>query len=258
MFMHNFMKSSVLFYTRFLLFGSFAFLWVPLVASAAGKPVLELKFEAEGAGHVLSAVGEGVDGRGHALDNRQADMMGGNKQRPGKGGAAFVKGGSKLLSGASSLTICGWYRSVDGEIPANYARLLDSSRVNLFFDSINGQGLSFSVENKSFLSPDAAFRKPGRWIFFAVTFEGTQKEDNIVFYAGSLDEPVRKIASFTTDINRVREVNEQLPLVVGNVAAGDRPFKGLIDDVFIWADKGGNSAVLGLPELENIRRLSLP
>lgn len=222
--------------------------------SASGKPMLELTFEDAADTSSRRPAGEGVSGRGHAFDNTASPKMGGTSQAPGTGEKVLVRGGSAKLSNARSFTIQGWYKSDAGQIPSNYARLLASARVSLFFDSPEGKGLSLSVNRGSALCPDAAFRHPDRWVYFAVTYDGTQKTDNVLFYAGSEADPVRLVGKVSIEAGPVGSGSSEQPLVVGNVEAGDRPFDGLIGNIRIWADTSGTSAVLGADALEQLRK----
>ncbi|WP_043583216.1 LamG-like jellyroll fold domain-containing protein [Geminisphaera colitermitum] len=225
-----------------------------LTPSASDKRVLELTFEDEVSTPLRTPEGGGVAGRGHAFDNTASSKMGGNSQAPGSGGKVGVAGGSARLANARSFTVQGWYKSDAGQIPSNYARLLAAARINVFFDSAQGKGLSLSVNRGSALCPDAAFRQSARWVFFAITYDGTQKTDNVLFYAGSENEPVRLVGKAGIDAGPVGPGGAEQPIVIGNVDAGDRPFDGLIDNIRLWADTSGTSAILDLAALEQLRK----
>lgn len=238
----------------------------------AGNVALELTFDGEprfglallrpegSAAELLTRPGAGVgaQSRARAFDNIAAsDGMGGNNERSGKGGRALVSEGSELLKEARSFTIQGWYRSAPGMRPSNYARLFSTARVSLLFDNAEGRGLALSVNRGSVLSNDAAFQHSDRWVFFAVTYDGTGGADNVSFYAGGQKEPVRLVARASLSAGPVGAQNSRAPLVVGNTPDGDRPFAGLIDNVRLWTDRAGGGAVLSTAELEQVRQIDL-
>ena len=237
---------------------------------AAAKLALELTFEdaarpglsllgADGApADLLSSPGGGVGRQTRAFNNLNASSgMGGNNQNPGMGGQAKLAQGSELLKDASSFTIQGWYRSARGLQPGNYARLLTASRLSLHFDNNEGRGLALSLNRDSLLCNDAAFRHADRWIFFAVTYDGTSSADNIAFYAGGQNEPVRLVSRLSLAAGPVGSQNPRADLVVGNTPDGARPFAGLIDNLRIWVDRGATGGVLDLAALEQVRRLDV-
>jgi hypothetical protein len=202
--------------------------------------------------------GVGANAQARAFDNVAASAgMGGNSQRPGAGGRAQLGQGGELLKEARSFTVQGWYRSAPGSNPSNYARLFSSARVSLLFDSKEGRGLVLSVNRGSVLSNDAAFLHADRWIYFAVTYDGTSETDNVVFYAGGQTEPVRLVARASLAAGSVGAPTSRAPLVVGNTPEGDRPFAGLVDNVRLWTDRADGGAVLDLGDLERVRQLDL-
>jgi hypothetical protein len=243
-----------------------------LALPATGNLVLELTFDGEplpnmalikpdgSSAELLTRFGAGIGGgpRSRAFDNIAAsDAMGGNKERPGKGGRVSINEGFEALKGARSFTIQGWYRSAPGMLPSNYARLLSTPRVSLLFDNTEGRGLALSVNRGSALSNDGAFRHADRWIFFAVSYDGTGEADNVTFYVGGEKEPVRLVARTSIASGPVGAPNSRDPLILGNTPEGDRPFAGLIDNIRIWADRSGGGAVLSATELEQVRAFDL-
>jgi hypothetical protein len=200
----------------------------------------------------------GADSRARAFDNSAVSIgMGGSTQMPGEGGRAQLEQGSGLLKDARSFTIQGWYRSSSGFTPSNYARLFSSARVSLHFDNNDGRGLAISINRDGILSNDAAFRHADRWIFFAVTYDATSETDNVAFYAGGQNAPVRLVTRSSLAAGPVGAQNPRTPLVVGNTPEGNRPFAGLIDNVRLWTDSAGGGAVLDLAALERVRRSDL-
>jgi hypothetical protein len=258
-------------------FSLFLFPLLGITASAANLPfaeslALELTFDraaqpgltflgADGSdANLLSAPGQGVgaSSQSRAFDNlTNASDMGGTNQNPGKGGQAQFRWGSELLQGAQSFTIQGWYRSAPDKQPANFARLFASARVSLHFDSGEGRGLALSLNRDSVLSNDSAFRHTDRWTFFAVTYDGTAERNNVIFYAGDQNEPVRLVTRATLPVGPVGEENPRAAIAIGNTSVGNRPFAGLIDNVRVWAHSDGSGAVLDLASLEQIRRADL-
>ncbi len=228
------------------------------------KLVLELTFDEAGeagsktldasgqAADLRGEPGSGVDGR--AFDNTGSSTMGGNNQHPGEGGQVKIANGSELLAGAKSFTLQGWYRTQEGEKPGNYARLLASARVSSYFDSAKGKGLVISVNRDHCLSPDGAYRLPGEWVFFAITYDGTKDSDNVCYYVGSARAEVRLVGRDSMAAGEVSTSGSSQAMIIGNVGSGDRPFDGLLDNFRLWVDKGGTGAVLSKSELEQVRK----
>lgn len=260
----------------FLAFACLAASTVAVSAATPGLPVsdrvvLELTFDeaalpgltlrgADGSpANLLTPPGGGIGAnpRGRAFDNTASVTMGGTNPRPGEGGRAHLMRGSEFLQDARSFTIQGWYRSAPGRAPSNYARLVSTSRVSLHFDNNEGRGLALSLNRSSYLCNDGAFRHADRWIFFAVTYNADATTDHLSFYTGGENEPVRLVARAPLSAGPVGSQQSDHPLVLGNTSEGNRPFAGLIDNVRIWADRAGGSAVLNTEALEQVRRLDL-
>lgn len=232
--------------------------------------MLDLSFDTPRAGfqpfsedpkaELLTVPGGGVSRKpsDRALDNSASLGMGGTKQTPGKGGGALVSRGATRLDGALSFTVQGWFRSETDLVPSNYARLIHSHRMSVLFDSAEGQGLVLSTDKGSVLCQDAALRRPGRWVFFAVAHDGTRPGDNVFFYAGTETEPVRLVGTGSLKPGALRPALPNSPLVVGNVVDGDRPFDGLIDNIRIWASTDGADALLDQTRLEELRKTDAP
>ncbi|MGE9293324.1 MAG: LamG-like jellyroll fold domain-containing protein, partial [Puniceicoccales bacterium] len=244
----------------------------PLFSHGAETPlsdklVLELTFDQPGeVGSVmLDADKKPIDlrgpegsglGAGRPLDNTAALGMGGNNKTPGAGPQLKLSKGSELIGGAHSFTLQGWYRTEAGQAPGNYARIFATARVTCNFDNNDGRGLSISVNRMAGLCTDGAYRVADKWIFFAITYNGTKNTDNLLYYVGSQSEPVRLVARLNLPSGPVSTGGSQ-PLTVGNLSSGDRPFDGLLDNFRLWVDKSGTGAVLSESQLEQVRESDL-
>lgn len=69
------------------------------------------------------------------------------------------------------------------------------------------------------------------WTFVAVTYDGNRTTNNVKFYTG---DGTTLSAADTATINKGPLAGNNVPLIIGNVGAGNRSFDGLIDNVRIY------------------------
>ncbi|WP_309383051.1 LamG-like jellyroll fold domain-containing protein [Cerasicoccus frondis] len=225
-----------------------------MALDASNGPV-QIMVDAEGHPNDLRAAG--VANAYTAFDNAASTGMGGTNKTPNRGGVLKVLKGSELLAGACSFTLQGWFKADSGETPGNFARLFTSARVSSYFDSKDGKGLVIAVNGDNVLCRDPAFQVSGEWVFFAVTYDGDQEEQNVNFYAGLENQPVALMSNASMSSGCVSNEQALQPIYIGNLSKRDRPFDGLIDHVRLWVTQEGSSAVLTLSELEEVRRSDL-
>lgn len=202
-----------------------------------------------------SAGGQGTSGKpeDRAFDNSGASRMGGTEPAPGQGKGLLVSM-SELPRALQSFTVQGWFKTT-GENPGNYARLLDSPRMGIFFAP---EGLHFSLFSgasgkSSAVCDEDLFFQEGKWVFWAISYDGIDTVDQVRFYYGSEDEPVREVGVFTVSGGAVRHSGNG-QLVWGNTESGERPFRGLLDNLRFWGSTDGANGALKLDDLEAIRR----
>ncbi|HSI08223.1 MAG: LamG-like jellyroll fold domain-containing protein [Rariglobus sp.] len=224
-------------------------------SAAKNPPALMTIFDGAKA-DLRTAPGGGVSHKpkDRAFDNTVSLAMGGSGKTPGQGGKAVISGGATSFDRAMSFTVQGWYKSDGVQIPSNYARLISSQRLSVVFDGPDGKGLVLSTDRGSALSPSPVFRVADQWVFFAITYDGAGEYKNVVFYAGSVNGPVQVVTEASLAAGALKTVLPDVPVIIGNMPAGDRPFDGVIDNIRIWADAASSEAVLNQAELEAIRR----
>lgn len=188
-----------------------------------------------------------------AVDYTDATRMGGTESSPGSGKAVFVPM-SELPRTLESFTIQGWYKTL-GEHPGNYARLLDCPRMGIL---LAPEGLQFSLYPGAMgqslaVCDEDLFYQEGKWVFWAISYDGVGTANQVRFYYGSEDEDVREVGAFTVPGGVVRHSGNG-SLVWGNREAGDRPLQGLMDNLRFWGAEQGEGGVLGLDDLEAVRK----
>lgn len=269
-FMHRFSPSFVAGYLLLLSAG--------FATASSEKPLLELRLD--GSGHfsessgsvamtaeMLGEEGEATDLHGpqgsgvsglpadRAFNNTAASQMGGNSEHPGHGGILTMPA-ADLFRRLDSFTLQGWYKA-DGVPPGTFARLVTSSKVNLYFTP---EGLQLKVGNSqeagSALCVAEAYQTEGAWVFFAVTYDSTRPQDNVQFFAGSKEMPVKLVQTSTLDHGPISSSSNGT-VVFGNTEERGRPFKGWLDNLRFWGEARGGAGALSMPELEKYRSVDL-
>ncbi len=92
-----------------------------------------------------------------------------------------------------------------------------------------------------------AYTEIGEYVYFAVSYDGTQATDNVKFYKGTVDDGVTLVDTLSLPSGTV--LDENVPLVVGLTrgALTTGNFNGLLDNIRI------DSSVLPLDSLEFLR-----
>ena len=115
---------------------------------------------------------------------------------------------------------------------------------------------------------DGKAKDPGEantaaWRFFAVTYDPRAASGHVKVYVGTWQQDVALVS--THDYNRGPAGTKSAPaLSIGNVppsirpAAPDRAFRGVLDEVRIYAGTADGAGALGLHELKKIQNRETP
>jgi hypothetical protein len=193
------------------------------------------------------ALGSGVSGKpeDRAFDNTASSGMGSGNE----GGRAH---GTPIgIAPVDSVTISGWFRTADQPIGA-FARLAwwDSLRQVYSYPEA---ALYFAARSGDSTGSDPAYVEVDEWVFWAVTYDGTQSTDNVKFWKGTTDMGV---ALVTTRSLPAGQFELDYPYFsVGNNTPGSsptQPLDGWLDNCRVHGGSA-NSGVLAETELETLR-----
>ena len=104
----------------------------------------------------------------------------------------------------------------------------------------------------------ADFQPHDRWVFFAVSYDGTRSDRNYGVYCGHEEYPVKEDASGVLSIGQL-SANPAGRLVIGaSTKDGGEPLKGMLDNIRIYATREKTSAcALDWQQLDRVRRSDL-
>jgi len=167
----------------------------------------------------------------------------------------------EALEGLQSLTIMGWLKASKLEIGPGGNRIAFNLAYNRAgFDLVSQRNGSLRLAVNQW--PDQIINdsspgkiRPGKWIFFAVTYDATRATDNVGWYFGDVDTPAT--LDRTTTYRTGPTDQGSGPLTIGNYNATihrhgqDRQFRGQMRAIQIFGSRIGSSGALGL---EAIRR----
>jgi hypothetical protein len=200
------------------------------------------------------------------------------------GSSAVDLGAVEHLRQVKSFTITGWVLCVDGREGPGGNRVLSwlmpgktGEGVELVWRSDGS--LQLGIHQPADASPvrtpsnkvpvvDAKAKEPGEattaaWRFFAVTYDPGPATGHVKFYLGTWQQDVALVS--THDYNRGPGGTKVAPaLAVGNLpatirpAAPERGFRGVIDEVRIYASAVDGAGALGLTELKKIQNRETP
>ncbi len=135
-------------------------------------------------------------------------------------------------------------------------RVSERGALVLGFDAGDETKVASSQEN--LVSVDARARQEN-WVFVAVTFDATKKQQQLSFYRGDRgrDAALAGTADLRFDQNVPRTYDQ---LSVGGPAPNDDPlrrerqaFLGLVDEVQVFSDPSGAGAALGVEALRQLQ-----
>jgi hypothetical protein len=245
-------------------------------APSTGSDTTSVQFGTNNAGtgytfpaDLHGAAGSGVSEQSgdRAFDNTASTAMG-SPSAPGGGGVARHTADDDSVDDLNSFTATGWFKSADTFTTG--ARLISSlgagAGFSLFAGSTAGT-LTVGVDNLT-QTTAASFGETNKWIFFAVTYDGTQASNNVKVYRGyrnSTDagaNPVLDLVS-TLTINAGDINSDSALFAIGNSNGTDgsiarRPYDGLLDNIRVFGADTGAAGVSTQAELNTIRYNDAP
>lgn len=189
------------------------------------------------------APGSGVSG---TPEDRAFDNTGSTGMGNGEGGRAH--GTPVGIDPMDSTTISGWFRTADQPIGA-FARLTwwDFQRQVYSFPDA---ALYFAARSGDSVGSDAAYTEVNAWVFWAVTYDGTQSADNVKFWKGTRETGVTLVTTRSLPAGQFAPAYPNF--VIGNNDPDSRPtqpFDGWLDNVRMHGGNGSSGALSG-SELE--------
>jgi hypothetical protein len=218
---------------------------------------------AAGLGVAGDIVGHQLFGIDRAFDNSASTAMG----NAGTGGLARHAADNESIDTLSSFTLSGWFKTAEAAGINGFARLIfnRSGSPATGFHLIGGgsAGTLRPAVDGTELSPDVGgFNATQTWVFFAMTYDGTQTVDNAKFYRGYRSSAEAALFGHSEALTLIDTrslaqgaVNDNnFRLQIGNQDARDRPFDGYLDNIRIDGAQTGAGGVLSANDLE-ARRL---
>jgi len=160
---------------------------------------------------------------------------------------------ARILDGLTSFTVSGWIKAE--EVIGNTVEFLHKmGRNKEGLDSgwkvtlVPKGRLRLFVNDQNLISERSDWARPGEWVFFAITYDGTLKSNNASFYFGTKNDPVILSSSQTLVAGPTKPNDVMLFL-----SRPDRPFRGLIDNIRIRGATSGSEGALSEKQLESIR-----
>jgi hypothetical protein len=194
----------------------------------------------------------GTGKRGRGLDISEASM--------GQSAGCVIFGNEgedntaveEFLNGLKSFTICGWFNTLSeislksytgflGRLGRLYVRSFDdNSRMVL---GVNNQWTT--------ADSDVTYNEKNQWIFWAVGYDGTQSENNVLWYKGKPGQTLELLKILSLDAGWVEESDDVV--VLGNLLPnGSYAFSGLLDEIRIFGSHNDSSGVIDQAALEQV------
>lgn len=211
-----------------------------------------------------SEKGDGVlGGEDRALDLSSAAQMGGSAKSPGSGPIAVNPMAGRLLNGAASFSLVGWYKTnsradnsarlinVSGKLPV-YLLLTGPLVLQIGNDTIASnspaEGAVIRVEGKPL-----DYSRAEQWCFFALTYryDSNANQSIATFY----QKRANKLASYTVYYKPTTPTPQNCTglFIGGNDKVNIRPFQGWLDEIAVYVSTTGSDGAL---DEETLRRLS--
>ena len=167
----------------------------------------------------------------------------------------------EAIEGLRSFTLCGWLKATSLEAGSGGNRIafnLNHDRAGIDLVCLGDGRMRLAVnEWPDRITNDSSPGKIaiGRWVFFAVAYDGTKERDNIRWYFGDADTPAQ--LDRTTTYPRGATGQGSGPLTIGNYNQTlhqhglDRQFRGALRDIALFGSRIGPHGAL---PLEAIRK----
>jgi hypothetical protein len=216
-------------------------------ASTGSNPTALTLLNASGAAADLhSADAQGVSGLpgDRAFDNTASTGMG----KGSVGGVAIIP--PNQFGTLTSFTFQCWYKASLSD-NSDGARIFAGDGISGYFVghlSVHGTELPFGYPSYALTI--------NRWVFYAITYDGTKHTDNVAFYYGTKFRPVSRYETYGS-LDGGPAVSGATPFFIGNYSGTgieSRPFKGYIDDVRFFGNSNDGSGALDMSRLEALRQ----
>ena len=211
------------------------------------------------AANLRGAAGSGVSGQASdfAFDNSASNgLFGASRAQQTADFAA--------IDGLDSFTLSGFYKIPAGstESIGRQAALIENGTISTNDqpggfrlrggDAANSSTLQLTVNRDFTIESSPVFTEVGQYVFFAVTYDGTQSTNNVKFYKGTAAANVQLVDTKSLAAGVVND--ESIPLTLGTTQTSGltlNSFKGLLDDIRI------DDSVASLTQLESFRTQAL-
>jgi PKD repeat protein len=168
------------------------------------------------------------------------------------------------LEGARSFTICGWLKASGMKVGSGGNRILfclqhNHAGIDLVHHADGKMRLAVNEWPDSIKNDSSSGKvQMGKWVFFAVTYDASKRNDSVRWYFGDENKPAKLDRKTNYSNGPVDQGSGNL--VIGNFnktlqSAGlDRQFRGHIRALQIYASRLGERGALSL---DRIHRLQL-
>ncbi len=155
------------------------------------------------------------------------------------------------LNGAKSITLCGWFNAVNEPLKA-FSGFLGRTGQLMVRSYDNESRLVLGINNNwTSLDSDVTFNETNEWIFWAVTYDGTQSSSNVKWYKGDTNGNFSLLKVQSLSAGHLANVHE--PLALGNLlTSGAYCFAGFMDEMRIFTSQSDASGALSLSQLEAV------
>jgi len=174
----------------------------------------------------------------------------------------------EALEGLRSFTILGWANPASLQIGSGGNRIVFNLKYNRSgFDLVHLKDgwLRLAVNEwpdrvKYDSSPGKL--RTGKWTFFAVTYNGTKSKENVCWYFGDADRPVRLVK--TRSYSRGPTGKGSGTLTIGNYNESiqqhgkDRQFRGRLSGIEIFGSRIGPRGALSLSDIRQRQQQNSP
>ena len=223
---------------------------------------------AAGLGVAGDLVGHPLYGIDRAFDNRGAGRMGngypGSANNSASSGARHAAD-LDAIDALTSWTVTGWFKAETAFVgyATLYSHYESNSGFRLTAEGTTGFDVQSYEDSASVRRNGVGYNDVNTWVFFAVTYDGTETSNNLKFYRGYRsdeeatggDATVTLMASFNVSAGVMNDENS--PLYIGNRPGNfNRPFMGLLDNFRIYGGKESAqdiSGALTLADLDDTR-----
>ncbi len=190
--------------------------------------------------------------RGYSMDTSDAVMGAAG------GCAVFGTDGTdntkieQALNGLSSFTVTGWFNTGNSISLKSYTGFLGRLG-QLYVRSYDDYSrLVLGVNNKwTAADPAIAYPEQNKWVFWAVSYDGSISSNNVKWYKGTLASGLQYLKSNSLDAGVLNNSDGQL--AIGNLLpSGSYSFSGLTDEIRIFGSKIDSSGFITFDVLEEI------